>query len=52
MLGIGSCVLGYGDNDINKIAKKIINEGSMTTLNPIEDLDLVERLIDIHPQNK
>ncbi len=49
MLGIGSCVLGYGDNDINKIAKKIINEGSMTTLNPIEDLDLAERLIDIHP---
>jgi len=49
MLGIGSCVLGYADPDMNKIAKKIINQGSMTTLNPIEDLDLAERLIDIHP---
>jgi glutamate-1-semialdehyde aminotransferase len=49
MLGIGSCVMGYSDPDMNKIAKKIINNGSMTTLNPIEDLELAERLIDIHP---
>ena len=49
MLGIGSCVFGYADKDINDVAKKIINEGSMTTLNPIEDLDLAERLIEIHP---
>ena len=49
MLGVGSCVFGYSDNDINKVAKKVINEGPLTTLNPAEEVELAELLIDIHP---
>ncbi|MDB3995617.1 aminotransferase class III-fold pyridoxal phosphate-dependent enzyme [Candidatus Pelagibacter sp.] len=49
MLGVGSCVFGYSDNEINKVAKKVINEGNLTTLNPVEEVELAELLIDIHP---
>ncbi len=49
MVGVGSCVFGYSDNDINKIAINVINGGPLTTLNPIEEVELAELLIDIHP---
>ena len=49
MVGIGTSVLGYSDNDINKTAIKAIKSGSMTTLNPPEDLELAELLLKIHP---
>ena len=49
MLGVGSCVFGYSDNDINKVAIEVIKGGPLTTLNPIEEVELAEMLIDIHP---
>ncbi len=49
LVGIGTCVLGYSDNDINKVAKKIIDQGSMSTLNPPEDVLLAEEMIKLHP---
>ncbi len=49
MVGIGTSVLGYADNEVNKTAIKVINSGSMTTLNPPEDLELAELLLKIHP---
>ena len=49
MVGIGTSVLGYSDKDINKTAIKTIKEGSMTTLNPPEDVELAEELLKIHP---
>ena len=49
MVGVGSCVFGYSDNDINKVAINVINGGPLTTLNPIEEVELAEMLIDIHP---
>ncbi len=49
MVGIGTSVLGYSDEDINKTAIKAIKSGSMTTLNPPEDLELAELLLKIHP---
>ena len=49
MVGAGSCVLGYADDDINDVAKKIINNGSLTTLNPPEEIELAETLLEIHP---
>ena len=48
MLGVGSCVLGYSDNDIDKVAKKVISSGPLTTLNPPEEIELAEILLDIH----
>ena len=45
MVGVGSCVLGYSDDDI---ARKIISSGPLTTLNPPEEIELAEMLLDIH----
>ena len=44
MLGVGSCVFGYSDKDVNKVAIKVINGGPLTTLNPIEEVELAEKL--------
>ncbi len=49
MVGIGTSVLGYSDADINKSAVKAIKSGSMTTLNPPEDVELAKELLKIHP---
>ena len=49
MVGIGTSVLGYSDKDINLAAIKAIKSGSMTTLNPLEDVELAEELLKIHP---
>ena len=49
MCGIGTSVLGYADKDINKAAIEIIKSGSMTTLNPPEDVELAEELLKLHP---
>jgi len=48
MVGVGSCVLGYSDDEIDKVAKKIISEGPLTTLNPPEEIELAEILLGIH----
>ena len=48
MIGVGSCVLGYSDNEIDKVAKKIISTGPLTTLNPPEEIELAEILLNIH----
>ena len=48
MLGVGSCVLGYSDKDIDKVAQKIISQGPLTTLNPPEEVELAEMLLKIH----
>jgi len=49
MVGVGCSVLGYADKDINDVAKKIIDSGSTTTLNPPEEIELAEMLLEIHP---
>jgi glutamate-1-semialdehyde 2,1-aminomutase len=48
MLGVGSCVFGYADREINEVAKKVISEGPLTTLNPPEEILLAEKLLQIH----
>lgn len=48
-MGIGSCVLGYADADVNKAVKKVIDEGNMCTLNSPEEVELAELLLKLHP---
>jgi glutamate-1-semialdehyde 2,1-aminomutase len=47
--GIGSCLLGYRDPDVTKAVIRRINLGSMSTLNPPEEVYLADRLLEIHP---
>jgi glutamate-1-semialdehyde 2,1-aminomutase len=48
-MGVGSCVLGYADPDINDAVIKAVQNGSMSTLNCPEEVALAERLIALHP---
>lgn len=48
-MGIGTCILGYADPDVNRAVKKAIDEGSMSTLNCPEDVELAELLLELHP---
>lgn len=47
--GIGATVLGYCDEDVNKAVIDIINKGSASTLNPPEEVELAQKLIELHP---
>lgn len=47
--GIGTCILGYADDDVNSAVKTAIDKGSMTTLNCPEEVDLAELLCELHP---
>jgi len=48
-MGIGACLLGYADEDVNKAVIEAINNGSMNTLNCPEEIELAELLCKIHP---
>lgn len=48
-MGVGSCVLGYADDDVNRAVICAIQNGSMCTLNCPEEVDLAEKLISLHP---
>lgn len=48
-MGIGTCTLGYSDDEINNAAFEAIAVGSMTTLNTINEVYLAEELLKINP---
>ena len=47
--GVGSCILGYADPDVNLAVINTINSGSMCTLNCSEEVELAELLLNLHP---
>lgn len=47
--GIGSCLLGFRDPDVTLAVKRRINLGSMSSLNPPEEVELADMLCEIHP---
>lgn len=50
--GIGACLLGFAnDAVVEAVTKRVIN-GSMCSQNPIEEVELAERLCAIHPWAK
>ncbi|MGB2870021.1 MAG: aminotransferase class III-fold pyridoxal phosphate-dependent enzyme [Bacteroidota bacterium] len=48
-MGIGACVLGYADEDVNRAVVDVIKKGTMTTLNAPEEVKLAELLLGLHP---
>jgi glutamate-1-semialdehyde aminotransferase len=48
-MGVGSCILGYADEDVNKAVKSAVDRGSMCTLNAPEEVELAELLLELHP---
>lgn len=48
-MGIGACVLGYGDEEVDAAVLAAIAKGSMCTLNAPEEVALAEELVGLHP---
>jgi len=48
-MGVGSCILGYADDDVNKAVKSAVDRGNMCTLNAPEEVELAELLLKLHP---
>lgn len=49
IMGVGTCILGYADDDVNNAVKKVIDAGSICTLNSPEEVELAELLLHLHP---
>lgn len=49
MCGIGACVLGYADPDVNAAVAAALEGGNMTTLNCPEEVELADLLCELHP---
>lgn len=49
IMGIGACILGYADDDVNEAVKDAVDAGSMATLNCPEEVELAELLIKLNP---
>ncbi len=47
--GIGACLLGYADPDVSAAVIRRIEEGSMTSLNAAEEVQLADQLCQLHP---
>lgn len=52
IMGVGSCMLGYADGNVNKAVRSAVDNGSMCTLNSPEEVELAELLCKIHPWAK
>ena len=48
-MGVTACVLGYADDDVDTTVKNAIDLGSMGTLNSYEEVQLAEKLVELHP---
>ncbi|MBU6149530.1 MAG: aminotransferase class III-fold pyridoxal phosphate-dependent enzyme, partial [Verrucomicrobia bacterium] len=48
-MGVGSCVLGYADKDVNNKVHQAVKLGSMSSLNSYEEILLAKELIRLHP---
>ncbi|HET6977573.1 MAG TPA: aminotransferase class III-fold pyridoxal phosphate-dependent enzyme [Pyrinomonadaceae bacterium] len=48
-MGIGACVLGYADDDVDAAVREAIDVGTMTTLNCPEEVELADLLCELHP---
>lgn len=51
-MGVGSCILGYADDDVGRAVKEVVKDGSMCVLNSPEEVDLAELLCELHPWAK
>jgi glutamate-1-semialdehyde 2,1-aminomutase len=49
LMGVGTNILGYGDEEVDRAVRGTIDAGNMSTLNCPEEVYLAEKLIDMHP---
>jgi glutamate-1-semialdehyde aminotransferase len=47
--GIGACILGYADPDVDAAVHEAVNAGNMSHLNCPEEVELADLLCELHP---
>ena len=52
LMGVGTNILGYSAAKVDEAVKKVIRLGTMSTLNCSEEVQLAEKLIELHPWAK
>lgn len=48
-MGIGTCILGYADKDVNCAVGRAIAQGVNSTLNAPEEVELAQKLLGLNP---
>jgi glutamate-1-semialdehyde aminotransferase len=48
-MGVGACVLGYADDEVDESVIRAVRNGVTSTLNVPEEVELAKTLIDLHP---
>lgn len=48
-MGVGSCTLGYANDNVNSAVISAVNNSSMCSLNSYEEVELAERMLALHP---
>lgn len=49
IMGIGTNILGYGNERVDAEVRRVVNQGNMSTLNCPEEVYLAEKLVELHP---
>ena len=49
LMGVGTNLLGYGNEEVDRAVKDSISKGNMSSLNCEEEVHLAEKLISMHP---
>lgn len=49
IMGVGACILGYADDDVDDAVIRAIKNGIASSLNCPEEIELAELLIELHP---
>lgn len=49
IMGIGTNILGYGNEEVDDAVRTVVDNGNMSTLNCPEEVYLAEKLIEMHP---
>lgn len=49
IMGVGTNILGYGNNEVDEAVKKVVKDGNLSTLNCPEEVQLAEKLVEMHP---
>jgi glutamate-1-semialdehyde aminotransferase len=52
IMAIGASPLGYANPYVSKAVKKAINKGCISSLNSYEEIQLAEKLIELHPHTE
>ena len=49
IMGIGTNILGYGNDEVDDAVRRVVDKGNMSTLNCPEEVWLAEKLVQMHP---